>query len=123
MPSSGRSFQVSTSTGLRNVDPGDPARSAPLQLHLARVLAAVDELPETLRVEADHEVLPVRDRRDPGPSGQLSPFSEGGHVLRDVQLIELTSTLSQPSLGLVAVVSSGSAVDTDLTHRDISSRG
>lgn len=98
----------------------DTATADALQLHLARVLAAVDELLETLRVEADHEVLSMRDRGDPGSPGQVSPFPEGGDVLGDVQLLKITSALFEPSLGLVAVVSSGSGVDTDLTHRGTS---
>jgi hypothetical protein len=81
-----------------------------------RVLAALQHHLQPLRVEADDEVLAVRDDGHAGATGQLAPLPELEDVFGDVGFLELATVFSQPILGEATVGSGGRGVDLDLGH-------
>ena len=80
------------------------------------MLGAVDQLRQALRVEADDEILSVRDHRHAHTAGQGAPFPELENVFRDVRFLKLTAVFSQPILGESTVGSSGRRVDFNISH-------
>ncbi len=87
-----------------------------LRLYWGRVLAAVHQLLQPLRVEPDHEIVAMSDPGNSHTAAQSAPISQRLNVFRDVQRLELAAALLQPILGLVAVVSARDRVNSDASH-------
>ena len=83
----------------------------------------VRALRQAIGVESHYEIVAAGDRRDPGSSGERTPFAQQFNVLGDVQFLELTTVFGEPILGRLAVRSGGRGVDSDLLHGPISRSG
>ena len=80
------------------------------------MLAAVHQLLEPLLVKPDDEVVAVGDHGNAHTAAQSAPLSQRLDVFRDDQLLELTTLLLEPILGVLAVRSAGIRVDPDTSH-------
>ena len=87
------------------------------------MLTAVHKLLEPLRAEPGYEVVAMSDHGNSDPTAQRAPLSKRLHVLRDVELLELTTTFLEPILGKFAVGSRGGGVNSDLGHSSHLVRG
>ena len=80
------------------------------------MLAALQKLLQALGAEPGHEVVAMSDHGNSDPTAQRAPLSQRFNVLCDVELLELTTAYLEPSLGIFAVGSRRSGVDSDLGH-------
>ena len=93
------------------------------RLHKGRVLAAVHQLLEPFGAEPGYEVVAVGDHRNSDPTAQRAPLSQRFNILCDVELIELTTVLLEPILGIFAIGSRRGGIDLDLGHGSLLESG